>query len=124
MMDRESQRARIAKILLLVYWLAMFVGTHIPRSVTPPGPSGFDKLLHLAGFGGLAWLLAWTVSRHRRLPIARLIGLFCVVAAYGVVDELTQIPVGRDGSVYDWLADLMGGAAGIGVFLLARQARK
>jgi VanZ family protein len=35
------------------------------------------------------------------------------VAGYGILDELTQIPVGRHADVRDWFADVTGAIIGI-----------
>lgn len=38
-----------------------------------------------------------------------------VLGAYGVLDELLQIPVGRIASIADWGADLLGIMLGVGL---------
>ena len=50
-------------------------------------------------------------ARRRIVPLL----VMAVGAAYGVFDELTQIPVGRDAEVLDWLADVSGSAAAAAV---------
>ena len=42
--------------LLIVYWLLLFTGTHIPLP-NLPGGSGNDKLAHFAGYFLLSLLL-------------------------------------------------------------------
>jgi len=36
-----------------------------------------------------------------------------VLATYGAVDELLQIPVGRTCDIADWVFDLLGGSLGV-----------
>jgi VanZ family protein len=43
------------------------------------------------------------------------------VAILGAIDELTQIPVGRDCSFWDWTADISGAAAGLLLFVGVRR---
>jgi VanZ family protein len=78
-----------------------------------------DKLLHFSAYAGLAFLVAlnWWLRR----PFGWRQGLVAValVAVYGMVDELTQIPVGRDCELFDWVADLAGSASGVAFFLAA-----
>lgn len=80
----------------------------------PDAIGGHDKLAHLLAFGGLAALWAralWFGTTGRWLRV----GLLAVgiAAAYGVVDEFHQSFVsGRDASVDDAVADLLGAVVG------------
>lgn len=103
---------------LVMYWLAIFTGTHLPRIPDALETGASDKTLHYIAYCGLAFLLsarrscttAWTFKGA---------GLILAIAAvYGICDELTQIPVGRDASIYDWFADMIGTGSGIAVFSL------
>lgn len=85
-------------------------------------PSGGDKLLHAGAYAVLAGAWGWAL-------IPRLAAGRCAVAAtvlaslYGASDEWHQSFVsGRDGSVFDWLADLAG-ASFAGVVIWHRNAR-
>ena len=103
-------------VLLIVYWLSMFVGTHIPRvpDALILAEQG-DKVLHLCGYGGLAViLLSWRASRG---PVAfPTVGLLWVlIAGYGIFDETTQTLVGRDCELADWIADVIGTTLGLAV---------
>ena len=82
----------------------------------------FDKFQHFTAFLGLAVLLCavWTslgASTSRMLRAVLLI-----LAAYGILDELTQsfIP-GRTPDLYDWAADMLGSIAGAGAFAILRE---
>lgn len=100
-------------IVLVCYWVALFLGTHWPRAHEVLRIGTSDKVLHFIAYFGLALLIGinWTLRGEfgwRQRGIA-----FLLIASFGVFDELTQIPVGRDGSVYDWLADCAGAVLGL-----------
>ena len=121
-LSRRQQTAFLAAATGL-YWLAMFVGTHLPIRTTPLHGPPSDKLQHLAAFAGLAFLLCGlgtltSISRWRRY-----VGVAIVIAVYGMVDELSQSLVReRTPDVFDWLADVAGAAVGIVVFVAIRKA--
>ncbi|MCA9120239.1 MAG: VanZ family protein [Planctomycetaceae bacterium] len=106
-------RRTVALGSLAVYWLAIFVGTHIPQGVRGLGRIN-DKLLHFGAYAGLAFLLAAALSTLRVRHGTLLLPLI-VAAVYGCIDELSQIAVpGRRAEFADWAADIFG--AGVGVF--------
>jgi VanZ family protein len=104
-------------LLLVLYWLAMFVGTHWPKLPLPQvdSPLRIDKILHFSGYLGLAVLLFGSIYLNRRpaslLRAAVVVAL--IIAGYGVLDELTQPYFGRFASWTDWFADLAGCAVGL-----------
>lgn len=101
---------------LVVYWLIIFTGTHVPRIPVQLETGGSDKALHYLAYAGLTFLLAARYVCTAALT-ARATGmLFIIAAIYGIADELLQGPVGRDPSVYDWFADLIGAMSGLLVF--------
>jgi VanZ family protein len=106
---------------LILYWLALAVATHLPKPPDIPLEQG-DKLMHFAAYALLAFLAAGCWSAYRS-PLRKhhLFGLFVVLSLYAAVDELTQIPFGRQADVLDWLADTIGVACGIGAFAVARK---
>lgn len=105
------------KWLLAAYGVALVVGTHLPPNVAQLPIDHTDKLWHFGGYLGLAFLLAasWQASsgrlngRHLRL-------LWGAIAVFAATDEVTQLLVGRDASVGDWLADMLGAATGLILF--------
>ena len=111
-----------------VYWVALFVMTHLPPSRLPRSP-GNDKLKHFASYLVLSFLLGATLwhafpSRRRWTPLL----VVLAAMAYGVFDEVTQLAVGRSCELNDWLADVGGAAsAGAALYLFqvfsARRAR-
>ncbi len=81
-------------------------------------PPGWDKVIHAGAYGVLAGLSIRAfhggLGRLAVLPTA--LALLLTVA-YGMLDEIHQSWVaGRDASVLDWLADVVG--AGLSVALL------
>ena len=103
---------------LAVYWAVIFAGTHLPLEVPIQAPKNTDKLVHFAAYFGLAFLLGlWFASRR---PISRrdYAIVLAVAAVYAILDELLQIPVNRSADVRDFVADILGAAAGLGMLRL------
>jgi VanZ family protein len=110
---------RTACLLLALAWAALIwylsdqPGLDIPQAVPMQ-----DKLLHLVAYGVLGFLAMGT----RRLPLDALpagtywkVCLLC--ALYGILDEYHQSFVpGRDATVYDVYADVMGALLGAWLF--------
>jgi VanZ family protein len=106
-------------LLLTIFWLSVFIATHLPKVPRAIGKVS-DKTLHFAAFAILGYLLTWVLfSRHREfVRLATLV--LAIIAIYGAVDELLQIPVGRRCDFWDWVADMIGAAVGLGLFHFAR----
>jgi VanZ family protein len=114
----RSTVATLSKFALGLFWLALFIGTHVPPSTDLlPMPTN-DKLAHLAAYLLLAlllatvWQLAGGILNGRHLVFAWL-----AILAYGAFDEVTQIPIGRDCNLGDWTADACGAAVGLLLFV-------
>jgi VanZ family protein len=110
--------------LLAAYWIALFTATHLPPSVPiVPGTEG-DKLAHLIAYAILALLIAcyWQASAGW-LGREHFLWIVLVCAAFGAIDELLQIPVGRYASALDWIADVLGAVVGVAVFAVWRRFR-
>ena len=111
-----------AAFVLLVYWLALFVATHVPelpaRSTLPYG----DKIAHAVAYAILAWLAAM-VLRIMHWPLLRIgINVLISCAVYGAVDEWLQQFAGRRSDVLAWTADIVGAVMGLIIFLLSHAA--
>ena len=103
---RWPARRAIAAICA-VWWVAAAIATHVPIKSLPasaPGPS----ILHVIGYAVTTSLFLITLIAHGIPAPRRWIVAVLVIAAYAAVDESTQPWVGRDGSVDDWYADLIG----------------
>jgi VanZ family protein len=118
-----AQRYRAAAgIVLIVYWLIMFAGTHWPHVNLESYPSNFDKVLHFTGYAGFGFLIALWMSTKRTFGPRDFAVAFCIIFVYAIVDEVTQIPVGRTCDFFDAVADWIGGLSGLSLFLLLRLA--
>ncbi len=112
---------RTWQIALAAYWMALFVGTHIPINVPLLPSDGGDKLLHFAAFALLATLLAttWQLAAGH-LTARHLVVVWIVVVLYAAFDEWSQTPVGRDASFWDWTADALGALFALVLFAWVR----
>jgi VanZ family protein len=118
--NQDSSRLKKAALILLVgYWLALFVSTHIPSPPHALVPRVSDKLLHFAGYAGLTFLVCLNWSLRRALAWRQWLGVLVLLAVLGAIDEVTQIPVGRQCDFLDWIADVIGIAAGLASFGVA-----
>ncbi len=104
----------IVSAMLVIYWVALFYGTHVK---IPPGmlPRNSDKIVHFSAYAGLGVLLMTLRATRGPFPWFSVIARWFVLAGYGVFDELTQLLVARDAEVYDWIADSVGAALGLGL---------
>ena len=80
----------------------------------------WDKLLHTALYGGLAFLIGRALSGEgSSLAVASVLA-FLATSLYGASDEWHQLfTPGRSSDVYDWLADTLGGAFGVASYAVA-----
>lgn len=123
---RATLLRRATACALAVYWMALFVGTHVPlpRSL---GVENKDKSLHFLAYAGLAALATLaTGSRVQRGLRARHVVLIALAfMAFGAFDELTQPLVNREADWFDWFSDvggvILGTASGLGVLELLRR---
>lgn len=118
--ERIRRLASHARVLAAVYFLALFVGTHLP-----PGQIGAprfsDKLAHFIGYVGLTVLVlaVWELSTER-LQARHFFAVWLAGTVYAAFDEWTQIPVGRTCDMNDWAADVVGIILGIFAYQLLR----
>jgi len=112
---------RLASICLSLYWLAIFVGTHLPGGLSPRMYLN-DKVIHFGAYAGLAFLLAWAIPTRKDRMLLHILITLMVVVSYGCFDEISQkfVP-GRNCSFGDLLADMLGGAAGVSVYFFCRK---
>ncbi|MDR2397849.1 MAG: VanZ family protein [Spirochaetaceae bacterium] len=92
---------------------------------TPKGILGFDKVQHLLAYLVLAMTVGLWFSLHQwtRRPWRCAAWVVAIAVVYGISDELHQTFVpGRDGNVWDWVADTLGALIGTGLVMLS--ARK
>ncbi len=99
----------LVRIVAVVYWAAIFGATHLPPAKVPTTHVS-DKLEHFIGYFLLAAMLYLATRTLAVAPMRAMLIVLIVSLAYGVFDEQTQKLVGRDCSLYDWLADAAGAA--------------
>ncbi len=113
---------RWAPALLVVYWIVLFIGTHLPPSSMPSEPvPNADKIAHLGGYAVLAFVAAAAWTWRRTLAFGDYLLLFMGLSCYAVLDELSQMlpMVQRNADVLDWAADTIGAIIGLAVFSTA-----
>src|SRR5216110_1649243 len=121
---RKTNRTRALWTVTLLYWLLLFISTHIPGGNLPTVPVS-DKTEHLVGYGLLGSLLLLSIwsgrTRFSNAPLMVLgIGMM-----YGAIDEWLQaLPfVHRDCDRLDWFADTTGLAIAVILLTTARALR-
>jgi VanZ family protein len=109
---------RLAVAVLAVYWLALFVGTHLPTALDL-SPRINDKIKHFSAFFLLGGLLCYITNSPRSLRRFSTIGL--VGMAYAGLDEFTQqfVP-GRYPDTLDFVADSAGLWTAIVLYVAAK----
>jgi VanZ like family len=111
----------IWQIALGLYWLALFVMTHIPSEMAALPGASTDKLVHVAAFALLAMMLAtaWQLSAGP-IGLRHLACAWLLLVLYGALDEWTQTFVDRQASLYDLLGDAVGALIGLAMFAALR----
>ncbi len=109
---------RLAIIALVIYWVAIFAGTHLP-AVHDFSPKINDKVKHFSAFFGLAMLLCYSTTCEWVLK--RFAVIFAVGVVYAAFDEITQkfVP-GRTSDIMDFAADTAGVSTAIAIYAIAR----
>ncbi len=121
MLIRKLWPALIWALIILI--LTGFPGDYFPEIIDFWEWIGPDKLVHLAIFGILTFLIffnlraEYLVSKKRSLFVLTILG---VTLAYGLLTEVLQatVFVGRDGNVFDFYANSTGALLGWLVFSL------
>jgi VanZ family protein len=115
---RLALRQKITISVLVLYWIALVIVSHIPIPQIVYRAQVSDKWLHFLAYLNLVFLLWFSVRPDRRVSwrsgIAWL--LLVAAAAYGGIDELLQPFVGRTCDFWDFMANAEGILAGLVVF--------
>jgi VanZ family protein len=119
-LERANWPQKISLATLAVYWIALFVATHVPRLEPPLSLPHGDKWLHATAFAGLTLLLALAWSLRRPFAWRSWLAVLALLAVYAALDEITQSLVGRNTDAADWLADVVGIVVGLTIFLAGR----
>jgi VanZ family protein len=115
---------KLCLVMLIGYWSVLFYLTHTPPSKLPRMPRirMIDKWAHFIAYSGLAFLFLCSLKYRQKGSLGDLKLTFGVLAIYGALDELLQIPVGRTASLYDYAADVAGVVFGALLAILLRKA--
>lgn len=117
----ESTLPRLLRPLAALtgaYTGLLVFATHYPKPEQLLGtnlPS--DKTLHFLAYGALGLLAAALVAVSGRWSAQRVAALAAGLVAFAAIDEVTQPWFGRCAEPLDWVYDLIGLAAGIGVIV-------
>jgi VanZ family protein len=97
---------RMAVVLLFLYWVAIFTGTHLTR-LPSLLPRFDDKAAHFLAYFGLATLMCITARSNHWLR--RFAAIAATAMVYAAIDEFTQrwIP-SRSPELWDFAADVAG----------------
>jgi VanZ family protein len=109
---------RLAVVVLVAYWLALFTGTHLP-AVMDFSPEVNDKIKHFGAFFVLGFLMCYVTNSPLRLK--RFLTIAAIGMTYAAIDEMTQyfIP-GRYPDRMDFVADSIGLWSAIVFYVIAR----
>jgi len=112
------RRQKITIALLVLYWIALVVVTHMPIPKLVYEAQVSDKWLHFLGYINLVFLLWFTVYHDRKVNWrSRWTWLVLLAAAaYGGLDELSQPWFGRSCDIEDFAANAVGIMTGLVLF--------
>jgi VanZ family protein len=128
---KEKRTFRWIFRILILYMIAMFVVTHIPK-IEPLFPRRRfwiepDKLAHFGMYFGLTILLAFAIALRRTdralrtgLSVIGYVAIVLFVAFFAAADETTQPLTGRQLDFDDWLADMIGMSCALVVFSIVQ----
>ncbi|HVO74015.1 MAG TPA: VanZ family protein [Ignavibacteriaceae bacterium] len=113
----EKHKVFLVFLPLIIYWIALFVGTSIPVQAIPSIFEFGDKLEHMSAYAGLSILLNLTIAFQNKfgnIKTKHNLYTFLAAASYGIIDELHQIFIpGRSCELLDFVADLIGISLGL-----------
>ncbi len=121
---RQRGKSRLALVVLSIYWVSIFILSHIPKDSVPPGWTVSGKLHHLAAYFVLTLLVFTNAELICKVSLRSkktwlMIG---VVIAYGALDEFLQLFIpGRHGSHLDWAVDVVACLLCVGLLLLTQR---
>lgn len=104
-------------VVLVIYWLALFIATHLPIHDLGYRAGMSDKTMHLLAYLGLAFFAWVAVSPQGKVHWLRpkVWIILVVIVWYGVIDEFLQGFVGRSADIRDFAANMIGVLMGLGI---------
>jgi VanZ family protein len=111
-------------LIAVLFTAIVILLTHIPEDATPSvlQIGGLDKLAHSVAYGAITFLFILSLRTFPSLLSSSL--LFFTILAVGTIDELTQPFVNRTASLVDWLADAIGVAVTLLLFIYSKHAKR
>jgi hypothetical protein len=108
-----SRERKFFSVMLTIYWVGIFVATHIPVPRWARNMGMNDKTMHVAAYMLFGFLLWFAVSFDEKANWRKLKPwlILAIVLLYGVADEVLQRFVGRSADIFDFAADIGGVAA-------------
>jgi len=117
-------KSRLVQVVLYVYWLTIFILSHIPKVNVPRGWKVSGSMHHFGAYVVLTLLIFLNAGLIRRMSLRAkktwlLIG---VVIAYGVLDEFLQYFVpGRDANLMDLVVDVVACLLCVGLLFITQR---
>jgi len=104
------RRHKYILLILLIYWPALFVLTHIPIPQLARRSGMSDKIMHLLAYMALVFLWWLSISPYRKVDWRKVkVWLaLAVMVWYSAFDEWLQGHIGRSADVRDFYANLAG----------------
>lgn len=111
-------------VFAVTFTAIVLVLTHIPQELMPSQlqKSGLDKLQHIVAYGAITFLFILALKSSPSLNLALFV--FFAILAIGIVDEVTQPIVGRQASLADLAANVIGIAAGLLLSVVGKRRSK
>ena len=111
------RRHKYIVISLGIYWMLIFVLTHMPVPDIARQSGMSDKTMHVMAYFILTFLIWCAVSPYQRIEWnkPKIWGIVAVIVWYGAIDEYLQGFVGRSVELHDFIANLFGMIFALGV---------
>ncbi len=111
------RHSRTWALVFFLYWLAMFLATHLPMPKVESAPKNTDKLVHFVMYAGFVFWLAFWQSANKPWNRTLCFWIFFAAVVYAGLDEILQIPLeSRSADVWDFAMDLIGAVLGLLLF--------
>ncbi|RMG59284.1 MAG: hypothetical protein D6713_05885 [Deltaproteobacteria bacterium] len=113
-------------LLLFALWVCLiFVLTSIPKAGGISPFPHFDKVAHFSVYFVAGFLFSRYLREEGKNRESILIITIFVISLVGGIDEIHQRWIsGRVCSIYDWIADMAGGAGGAFVVVASHRLRE
>lgn len=111
-------RQKLTVIPLALYWPALFILAHIPIPQLVYRARVSDKILHIAAYLILAFLLWFAVNPDKKVNWRKktVWWIILIITSYSILDESLQRYVGRSCDIHDFWANIAGAAVGLILF--------